>query len=180
MPKAKRQGDLRIIVMLESDPRLLATKRTAPIGADDEFGAQHLATRQRDNRAALGRYDCRYVGLDRSKRGKFARAAFEGGEKVAVFDVVAEGLKANLFGVEGDFGCAPKPPGIVDNAHGTQGSGLCRAIVPGAESGERVKRAGEQGCGAVIRRGRAPADEHAVDAAGGEGNRCGEPGRPAA
>jgi hypothetical protein len=99
-----------------------------PIGADCE---------PRPHGAVLERHcDARGIGRDReSRRGKpqdlqLRRAGVERSDQVAVLNIVAEGVEADVRRGEGDFRRAQKPPAVVYNADRHKRRGMRQARLP--------------------------------------------------
>ncbi len=100
----ERERDLRIDAAPRSDPGRGAAQRMRPIGADHKPNA----------RLAAGMADRDAVGIagDGERRARdprqleFERAVFQRGDQMPVLDIVAEGLKPDLRGIEKDLGRA--------------------------------------------------------------------------
>ena len=70
---------------------------------------------------------------------------------MVVFDVVTESLELDLAGFKLDLGRAPKPAGVVDDAHGLEGRSMRRAVVPDVQGLQRSDGTGQQRGRAIVR-----------------------------
>ena len=137
---------------------------------------------------AAGELDRNAAGVDldrlrasaiRDSAGSSRGARFERGDEMAVLDIIAEGVEADLGGGKADLRRADQPSRVIDDAHDAQRRRVGAAGFPHPERFERRDRAGEQRGGAMVRL-RRRGDEHGVDAGAGKRNRRRQPRRPAA
>src|SRR5579871_3512038 len=154
-----------------------AAERALPVSPDDKPRADGAGGELDGYAVGVARHRARGLGNVRKVHFRGARA--QGGEQMAVLDIVAKGLKSDLCGGEADFGRTQGPPGAVNDAKRGERRGVRPAGLPGAQRCQRLHRARKQGCRAVIVRWRR-GNEHHVHAAGLEGDGADEPRRPAA
>ena len=170
---------LRVATAVGLDPGRGTAERAPAVGADGEMRHNGAAVLEPNGDAAVADlHRLRFI-LDPAER-KLGGPLLERGNKIAVLNIVAEGIKADLGRGEPHFRRPQQPRGVVDNAHDAQRRCVLDATRPYPERFQRRDRAGEEGGGAVVGSRRPFGDQDGFDTGSGKRNGGGQASRPAA
>src|ERR1700691_676081 len=146
--KIEGERGLRIVSWIGADTRRGTAKRPPPVGADGKAHPRFtIGIRDRD---AGG------IAPDRERRDgnprqfELSGARFDRGDKISVFDIVAEGLKSNFRRVKKGLRRTEKPRRVVDNTKLFEGRRVRKAGFARTQGFKRGDGTGKQRRGAVI------------------------------
>lgn len=161
MPEAKGKSDLRVAMLFDCDAGRLTGQRFAAVGANNEQRAKCVAALERNGCGVVAAWPDPYdLVFDKPELGQRTCALFQRRDQMSVLDIVTENIQVDFMRHKFHLRRAPKPPGIVDNAHDFERRCMGRARLPDAKCLERRDGTCQQSRGAVIRPGGSSAHEH--------------------
>jgi hypothetical protein len=160
MPQAKGESNLRVAALIDCNAGRLTGHRFAAVGANNEQRAQCVAALELNACGVVGaRRDSHDLVFDKPEFGQRTCALFQRSDQMSVFDIVTESIQVDFMRRKFHLRRAPKPLGIVDDAHDFERRCMGRARLPDAKCLERRDGTCQQSRGAVIRPGGPSAHE---------------------
>ncbi len=180
MRDVQRQRRLIERADADVDPGGAPAERVPSIRTDHEPASQRLPLPATDRGVHVRGLDGLRIVVDPDQGRALQHLRLERLDQHAVFDVVAEGVEADLAAIEADFGRADQPAAVVDKAHDAERRSLIAARLPYAETVQDFDRRVQQRGGAIVAIGRAAGDQCGSRAGSGSGECRGQTGRTAA